>query len=155
MKTLTTILVLIVALASFAVAADKPNFSGDWKINVDKSAFGPMPPPSAFTRKIAHTDPALNIDEEQSGAQGDMKRSIKYSTDGKETTNDFMGQQMKSTAAWDGSKLVITTKGDFGGTEVKLVDTWSLSTDGKEFTDVLHIVSPQGEFDITFVLNKQ
>ena len=155
MKSLTTILVLIVALASFAVAADKPNFSGDWKINIDKSVFGPMPPPSSMTRKIAHTDPALSYDEAQSGAQGDLQRTVKYSTDGKETTNDFMGQPTKSTAAWDGSKLVITTKAEFGGTEVKLIDTWSLSTDGKEFTDVMHIVSPQGEFDITFVLNKQ
>jgi hypothetical protein len=154
MKTLTTILVLIVALSSFAVAADKPNFSGDWKINIDKSNFGPAPPPSSLTRKIVHTDPALTIDEAQSGPQGDMQRAIKYTTDGKECTNEFMGQPVKSTLAWDGKKLVITSKADFGGTEVKLIDTWSLSDDGKETTDVLHIVSPQGEFDITYVLNK-
>jgi hypothetical protein len=155
MKRILTILVLVAALAALGMAADKPNFSGDWSINVDKSAFGPMPPPSSLTRKIAHTDPAVTVDEAQSGAQGDMKRTVKYSTDGKETSNDFMGQSMKSTAAWDGSKLVITTKGDFGGTEVKLIDTWSLSGDGKELTDVMHIVSPQGEFDITFVLGKK
>ncbi len=155
MKKITTFVLLVAALASLAVAADKPNFSGDWKIDNDKSNFGPMPPPSSLTRKIKHDDPAVAVDEASSGAQGDMNRSVKYDTSGKETTNDFMGTQTKSTAAWDGAKLVITTKADFGGAEVKLIDTWSLSTDGKVWTDVLHIASPQGEFDITYVLNKQ
>ena len=155
MKKFTTILLPIMALASFALAADKPSFSGDWKINIEKSNFGPMPPPSVLTRKIVHADPALTIDEAQSGPQGDMKRTIKYTTDGKEATNEMMGQPVKSTAVWDGKKLVITSKADFGGNEIKLIDTWSLSDDGKETTDVLHIVSPQGEFDITYVLSKQ
>jgi len=155
MKKFTTMLLLIVALASFAVAADKPNFSGEWKINIDKSNFGPMPPPSSMTRKVAHEDPSLTIDEAQSGAQGDMKTTSKYTTDGKESTNEMMGQPVKGTAAWDGKKLVITRKADFGGNEIKIVNTWSLSDDGKETTDLMHIVSPQGEFDITFVLSKQ
>jgi hypothetical protein len=155
MKKITILVLLIAVLASFAVAADKPNFSGSWKVDNDKSNFGPMPPPSALTRKITHADPAITVDEASSGPQGDLNRTVKYDTSGKETTNDFMGTATKSTSAWDGAKLVITTKADFGGTEIKLVDTWSLSGDGKVFTDVLHIASPQGEFDITYVLNKQ
>lgn len=154
MKKITTFVLLVAAMATFALAADKPNFSGDWKIDNDKSNFGPMPPPSSMVRKIKHADPAVTVDEASSGAQGDQNRSSKYDTSGKETSNDMMGTAAKSTAAWDGSKLVITTKADFGGTEVKLVDTWSLSADGKVLTDVMHIVSPQGEIDITFVLNK-
>ena len=155
MKKITTFVLLVAALASFAVAADKPNFSGDWKIDNDKSNFGPMPPPNSLTRKITHADPAVTMDEAASGAQGDQKRTVKYDTSGKETSNEMMGTATKSTAVWDGAKLVITTKADFGGTEIKLVDTWSLSADGKVWTDVLHIVSPQGEFDITYVLTKQ
>jgi len=91
------------------VAADKPNFSGDWKIDNDKSNFGPMPPPNSLTRKITHADPAVTMDEAASGPQGDQKRTVKYDTTGKETTNEMMGQATKSTAVWDGAKLVITT----------------------------------------------
>src|SRR5258706_12604971 len=118
MKKITTFVLLVAALASLAVAADKPNFSGDWKIDNDKSNFGPMPPPSSLTRKIKHDDPAVAVDEASSGAQGDMNRSVKYDTSGKETTNDFMGTPTKSTAAWDGAKLGITTKASFGVAQV-------------------------------------
>jgi len=81
--------------------------------------------------------------------------SMKYSTDGKETTNDMMGNPLKTTAKWDGSALVINGKADFGGAEITLTDKWTLSDDGKVLTDAMHIESPQGAFDITYVLNKK
>jgi hypothetical protein len=155
MKTLMKAVFVLAAIASLAMAADKPNFSGNWKLDIDKSTFGPIPPPTSMTRKIDHSDPAVTVEEAMSGAQGDQNSTRKYATDGKETTNQFMGQDVKSTGVWDGSALKLTTKADFGGTEVTLVDKWTLSDDGKVFTDVLHIVSPQGEFDITYILNKQ
>jgi hypothetical protein len=155
MKTLMKVVFAVAAVASLGIAADKPNFSGDWKLDADKSNFGPMPPPTSMTRKIDHTDPALTVTQAMSGPQGDQNATMKYATDGKETTNNFMGQDVKSTGKWDGPAVVITTKADFGGTEVTLVDKWTLSDDGKVMTDLLHIVSPQGEFDITYVMNKQ
>lgn len=146
--------VLAIAAAALAMAADKPNFSGDWKLDTDKSTFGPMPPPSSMTRKVEHNDPSLNLVEARSGPQGDQNLTFKYSTDGKETTNELMGNQVKSTAAWDGSTLVINMKADFGGNEIKLTDKWTLSEDGKVLTDAQHIVAPQGEIDITYVMKK-
>src|SRR5260370_23828026 len=92
----------IAALASLAMAADKPNFTGSWKLDPDKSTFGPIPPPSSMTRKIDHTDPALNLTEDRSGPQGDQTLVFKYSTDGKETTNELMGNPVKATAACAG-----------------------------------------------------
>jgi len=145
----------IAALASLAMAADKPNFTGSWKLDPDKSTFGPMPPPSSMTRKIEHTEPALNLTEERSGPQGDQSLVFKYSTDGKETTNELMGNPVKAVAVWDGGALVINMKADFGGNEIKLTDKWTLSEDGKTFTDAQHIVAPQGELDITYVMKKQ
>ena len=155
MKTLFKVPILVAVLATFAAAADKPDFSGAWKLDPDKSNFGPMPAPDKMERKVSHKDPSLSVDESRSGAQGDMAMSFKYTTDGKESTNSFMGQDMKSTAAWDGSALVINSKADFGGAEVKITSKWSLSADGKVLTDAWHIVSPQGEVDLVFVMNKQ
>ena len=155
MKTLINVIPMLAALSMLATAADKPNFSGDWTMDADKSTFGPMPPPTSMTRKVTHEDPSVTVVQAQSGPQGDQNTTLKYLTDGKETTNNFMGQDVKSNGKWEGEKLVFTTKADFGGAEVKLVDTWSLSADGKVLTDILHIVSPQGEFDITYVLNKK
>jgi hypothetical protein len=156
MKTILTILVVMMAVSMTGFAADKPNFSGEWTLDASKSEFGPMPPPSSMTRKVDHNDPNLTYTQSVVGSpQGDQTTTMKYSTDGKETTNDMMGNALKTVAKWDGNALVINGKVDFGGTEITLSDKWTLSEDGKVLTDALHIDSPQGAFDITYVLNKK
>jgi len=155
MKKLMSTLFVIAAAANMAVAGDKPDFSGNWKMDADKSVFGPMPPPTSMTCKITHKDPDLSIEQQQSGAQGDQTMMFKYSTDGKETTNSLMGNDVKSKAAWDGKVLVVKSSLDAGGTEVKLTSKYSLSDDGKTLTQALSISAPQGDFDMTYVLVKQ
>jgi hypothetical protein len=155
MKKLMSTLFVIAAATGMALAADKPDFSGSWKMDADKSTFGPIPPPTAMTRKIVHSDPALSVEEARSGAQGDMNTTMKYSTDGKETTNSMMGNDVKSKAVWEGKTLVITSAANFGGADVKLTDKWALADDGKTLTDVVSISAPQGDFEMTFVLVKQ
>jgi hypothetical protein len=155
MKKLMSTLFVIAAAAGMAMAADKPDFSGSWKMDADKSTFGPMPPPTSMTCKISHKDPDLSIEQSQSGAQGDQTMSFKYSTDGKETTNSLMGNDVKSKAAWEGKVLVVKSSLDAGGTEVKLTSKYSLSDDGKTLTQALSISAPQGDFDLTYVLVKQ
>src|SRR5258706_9240609 len=110
MKKITTFVLLVAALASLAVAADKPNFSGDWKIDNDKSNFGPMPPPSSLTRKIKHDDPAVAVGESRAGARGGLNRRGKDDTSRMENTKHFLGTPSYSNAAWDGGKPVSTTQ---------------------------------------------
>jgi hypothetical protein len=146
----------VAVLATLAIAADKPNFSGEWALDLDKSNFGPMGGPASMTRKIDHTDPDLNVTQTSTGGpQGDQTVSLKYSTDGKETTNQLMGTPAKTTASWDGGALVIKMSIDAGGTEILLTQRVTLSDDGKVMTDASHIVTPQGEFDMTQVFNKK
>jgi hypothetical protein len=146
----------ITAFATLALAADKPNFSGDWSLDVDKSNFGPMPGPATMTRKVDHSDPAMKVTEATTGGpQGDQTLTMNYSTDGKETTNELMGAPVKATASWDGSALMIKMAANFGGTDITITDKWTLSADGKVLTDLRHLVIPQGEFDITYVMAKK
>jgi hypothetical protein len=153
MKQLLCTLFVITAAANVGVAADKPDFSGTWKLDLEKSAFGPMPPPASLTRTIDRKGPDITVQQAMTGP--DMNVTLKYSTDGKETANSFMGTDFKSKAAWEGKALVIHNVVDAGGTEVKSTDKWTLSDDGKTFTDVLSISSPDGEFEITHVLTRQ
>ncbi len=147
---------LAVAILSSTALADKPNFSGEWSLNIDKSNLGPMPPPTSMTRKVDHADPALSFTEAVVGSpQGDQTVTIKVTTDGKESTNQMMGNPAKTTASWQGNTLVINMSMDFQGTEIKLTDKWELAEDGKTLTDNRHVVIPQGEFDITYILNKK
>lgn len=155
MKTLMSTLLVIAAASNMALAGDKPDFSGTWKLDPDKSVFGPLPPPSSLISKIKHNDPELVIETTQDGPQGEQTSTAKYSTDGTETSNSMQGNEVKSKAAWDGKTLVINSNLDAGGAQVKLVSKYSLSEDGKTLTNALSISAPQGDFDLTFVLVKQ
>ena len=151
MRKLMSTLFVIMAAASVAMAADKPDFTGDWKMDADKSSFGQMPPPASILAKIDHKDPALSI----TTTQNDQTQTFKYSTDGKETTNSMMGNEMKSKAVWEGKTLVIASVANMGGVDLKVDSKYSLSDDGKTLTQALKIAAPQGEFEMSIVLVKQ
>lgn len=141
--------------ASLACAADKPNFSGGWKLNSGKSDFGMMPAPDKLERTIKHTDPKMNINSVSVGAQGEQKSESNYTTDGKDSMNTVRGAEVKSVAAWEGDVLVIKSKREAQGMEITVVENWSLSADGKVLTVLNKIGTPQGDFEMKTVMDKQ
>jgi hypothetical protein len=144
----------VLALAALPVLA-KPNFSGDWKLNVSKSSFGQMPAPSSMTNKITHEDPKLTSHVKQSGEMGDFEFDSNYTTDGKECSNEMFGNPLKSTLKWDGDTLLIDTKGKFGDNDFTGQDKWTLSDDGKTLTIVRLFKSSMGEGEQKLVFEKQ
>lgn len=155
MKSLYIGLFAIAAVSSVA-AADKPNFSGDWKLNAAKSKFGPVPAPVTYTRKVTHAEPTLTIEDTQTGSPlGDQHDTRTYTTDGKEISFQSNGADVKASATWDGDALQISSKASVQGTDIVFKDKLSLDGDGKTLTDNLHIATPQGELDITLVFDKQ
>ena len=149
-KCFTVVALLAMTVAAYAAA---PNFSGEWKLNLSKSDYGPIAQfaPEFMIRTIKHDDPALHISTHQKGAQGEVTTELTYTTDGKQAEN----KGSKGTAKWDGEKLVVDSVRDFQGNELKTHDVWSLSADGKAMTVHSHLATPQGEFDILFVFDKQ
>lgn len=118
----------VIAAAVLAVAtvafAQKPDFSGTWQIDPEASGMagggggrmggGPM--------TVKQTADTLTVER----SMGGNTMTTTYKLDGTESTNQMMGRggsmEAKSTAKWDGNKLVITTKvGDNENTQ-----TWSL-----------------------------
>lgn len=148
--------VALLALAFGLLQAQaKPNFSGTWKLNTAKSDFGAMPAPDSRTDTITHEDPDLKDTFTQAGQMGEVTAEMKYSTDGKETTNSVRGNEIKSTAKWEGDELAIAGKASLNGADVTLSDRWSLSADGKTLTIQRHVNSPMGDTDQKIVLEKQ
>jgi hypothetical protein len=145
--------IVTVALLAGGQSAAKPNFSGEWKMNIAKSDFGQLPPPTFITRTITHVEPALTIVEEQQSQIGDQKATRKYVTDGSETTFDANGAVVKSSAAWTENTLVVISTVDLIG--VTFNDKMSLSADGKTMTSQIRITSDQGNVDLTVVFDRQ
>jgi hypothetical protein len=146
------------ALAIFATvvsAQDKPNFSGTWKMNANKSDFGPLPAPSAATRTVEHTDPDMKIKSTQTTDNGEQTSEVAYKTDGSEFTMKRRNMEIKATGKWEGSKLVVKSKFEAQGMEISSAESWSLSADGKELHIITALGTPQGDFEMKLVMEKQ
>jgi hypothetical protein len=148
------ILLSLLLCSAAALAADKPDFSGTWKLNVDKSDFGPMPKPEKVEYILEHKDPELIVKTKAVTQSGEVTNESKILTDGTEFTNDLRGQQITGTAKWEGKTLVVTRKTTMQGTDLTLVQRWTLSEDGKSITQDVSITTANGELKQKVVLEK-
>jgi hypothetical protein len=136
--------------------AEKPNFSGVWKLNNAKSDFGPMPSgPDKFERTIDHKDPKLKMTTVQAFQGQERSNDVEYTIDGQEKTVETPMGAMQVTPAWKGDNLEITVKREIQGNQIKSVELWTLSEDGKVLTVKTDISTPQGDFSLKFVMDKQ
>jgi hypothetical protein len=145
---------LAVNAALHAVAA--PNFTGAWKLNLSRSAYGQFPAPASMVRTILQDGNSLSMTTLQKGAQGEVTTNLKYTLDGKPVTNTTGTGDSKSIARWDAAHLVIETSRTVQGAELKSTETWDLSSDGRSLTIETHLTLPQqGEFVVKQVFDKQ
>ena len=148
----------VLALAGVAVAQDekRPNFTGTWKMNPEKSDYGRLPKPTKFDRKIVHADPSVNLTSTFGTPQGEVVTEFKYSTDGKESSNSVRGTEVKSIGKWEGPTLVINSKrGAANGVEITTAERWTLSEDGKSMMVHTTIVTPKDETKTLVFYDKQ
>jgi len=159
--TLTTAL-LASAVIGPAAAQGKPDFSGSWKLNVEKSdpmggmgggggSGGMAMAPITITQK----DGKLSIESKR----GEQVTTAVYNLDGSESTNTTMRGESKSKVSWDGNSLVITSESTFNGANgpmsVTSKEVRSLSADGKIMTVVRTSQTPNGEMTRKTVFDKQ
>ena len=122
--------VLTLVLSTAAGAQSRPSFTGKWTLVTDPNApAGRGRLGQDFT--VAQDDKTLTTSTE------DPQRTdlnAVYNLDGSETRRSISaGSQtveLSSTAKWNGPKLVIVTKTDFGGKSSEMTQTWSLDSAG-------------------------
>jgi hypothetical protein len=124
------VMVLAVALAGLSYAQAKPDFSGKWTPQVDPNAAagggggrggmggGPM--------TVKQTATELTVER----TMGDQTMASTYKLDGSETVNKTQRGESKSTAKFDGAKLVIKTNQEGPNGPMETTQTWSIA-DGK------------------------
>jgi len=106
----------------------KPDFTGKWKAeSLTKEAGEPPIPPGAEKEinEIDHKDPEFKIIRSYEGL--DRVIELRFTIDGKESTITVeSGSTIKSKAAWDGKRLIITAG--------ELKETWDMDDDRKTLT---------------------
>jgi hypothetical protein len=156
-------MIVVVLAASVAPAQDKTNFSGNWKLNVAKSEFGPVPPPTSQTQLIEQKDNDFTCTFDSDSDNGKEHAVLTFTADGKQVVvpadspNAHQGQfnLQKIQADWVGPSLVVTETGVYSGMDVLSKRTYSLSPDGKVLTITVHLTLSMGDLDLKWIYDKQ
>jgi hypothetical protein len=151
MGAMLMIAALITLCLSIAGAQNKPDLSGVWKMNRSKSQFS-NGGPETVTIKIDHKDPSYA--ESLTIGEGGEERTFetKYTTDGKEGSQEVMGRTAQTSAKWEGETLLINWKTEDRFFSRKV----TLSADGKTMTVVVRQSGSDGQEKVdTVVFEKQ
>lgn len=146
---------LAAAIMLAATCFGSPNFTGEWKLNLAKSKYGPIPPPVEVTRRIILDGMKLWMQTNQKSPQKESTSELRYTTDGKPCVNKLANGDATGAAHWDGDALIIESSQQNGPQELKSREAWTLSSDGKTLTILTHLTLPQGGIDVTQVFEKQ
>ena len=130
--------------------AASPNFSGHWKLNVEKSK---LDDPYQEERTVDHKDPDLTVSLKAVSDGEEEKSTAKYRTDRKETRNMLDGDPLFTTAHWDGDALVFESQIISDTDTIEFHDRWTLSSDGKLLTVTRKQKVGRDERDLVFVFD--
>jgi hypothetical protein len=129
---LVALLAVALAVPSMAMAQAKPNFSGKWVQDMDKSdpmggGGGGRGPAGPATLTYTQTATELTIERE---TQNGVQKTV-YKLDGSPSENaGGRGDAVTSKTTWDGSKLVTKYSRTMGENTVEVTETRSIEADG-------------------------
>lgn len=146
---------LLAFLPAFAAPAAKPDFTGEWTINLSRSEFANQPAPKKMVEKIIHKEPTLLVNvSEVSPLDQEVKQQAKYVTDGKETTNNILGNTVHATATWEGNELLIHSWSVIAGRTLDSKERWKLSEGAATLIVQRHFEGLAGKLDQVIVFDK-
>jgi hypothetical protein len=155
--------VLLLALIAMAAAVEaqtaaKPNLSGTWVFNAQKSALK-VPAPSSMQLTIVQNDPQVQLARTQVYGDQSFKWDLDIVADGqKEVVQNSPAYTANVRAYWQGNALVVDQKITApDGTKATDQIAYSLSGDGKMLEAVEHeaTVGAKGATTNKWVYEKQ
>jgi hypothetical protein len=145
--------------AAAADSARRPDFSGTWKLDMEKSQFGKIPggEPRERADVIVHHDPQLTqtLHLLLAGATRRDTTVYRYTTDGATAVNTVDHRDITAQVRWRGDTLSLESKANFVVFTTTLSERWVLSRDGATLTMLRHVTYPMGQGDQTLVFEKQ
>lgn len=127
-------LVVVALLTALSFAADPPNFSGIWKIDPQKSDWGPQPAPLQVQYVIRHVGATIAFNYT---LDGNTSRVDIVPDNEERVTNTTEETAVWTRAHWSGNVLVLEARerkrfGTQGASGPSWTSKWTLSEDGKE-----------------------
>ena len=127
-------MVLLAIAVSVSSSSGRPNFTGFWRANLEKSALRGRPVKELLV-KIEHKEPKIVQEILVGYSNGDEESmSFKFETTGEESNYSLRGGAGQTRARWEGAELVIESVLKAGEREFLFRDHWSLSNDAQTLT---------------------
>ncbi len=136
-------------------ASTKPDFTGKWRFNPEKSRLQiPTPTDSRFA--IEHREPDFHLTRTLVfGDQGNTL-SLDFTTDGKETMKELGGgMQARIRAYWEGPVLVVDSTISAPGTTGSNLVRYALEGQGRTFVARESFRSATQNYDNLWVFDRQ
>lgn len=131
----------------------KPDFSGTWRFNPEKSALQ-IPAPDATIFVIDHREPMLRITRTHTVGGKSDTFTLDLTTDGKETALDRGDLQLRARVYWDGDVLVFDSQVTRGGQEGTNVVRYTLAPDLGSFVAEERFRSKELNYDNKWVMER-
>lgn len=125
MKRSLSTMLIVLFVAAAAIAQDKPDFSGTWKLAGDA--------PDQFTpTQIVVGKDATLLTVTITGQMGEFKTTYKLDGTAGSSPLDFQGNTIDRTTkmAWNDNKLTLTAASDMGGQAFEVKSVVSSGPDG-------------------------
>src|SRR5215469_759506 len=150
----TMAIYLMVFLAMAGAAQSRPDFSGTWKQNMEKS-----PTKSSwlksYVNKIEFQDANLKVTTTTVGDRGERTYDRTYVIGKEQNSQDREGDQFTTNVKWEGNTLVFETVEKERDAVLTSKEVWTLSDNGKTLIKNIHRSGPRGDSDQTYVLERQ
>jgi hypothetical protein len=148
----------ILFLASVALTGiedpQKPNFSGTWKFNPEKSKLQ-IPVPTSSTFRLDHREPEFHLSRTHVYDGKSDTWGVDLTTDGKEVIQESADQTIHIRLYWEGNDLIFDSKIVMKDREATNVVRYHLSEDGKIFTATERFRGPRLKYDNIWVFDKE
>ena len=143
----------------------KPNFTGDWTLDREKSEMGEPGPGGGGGRgrgmgmgsfSITHEGDVLALKRKVEFQGEERTFESRHTTDGKENANEgFRGSSINSKTRWEGTKLVTESVMETPNGTRETKEVRSLSADGKTMSVEITSKGGFGEGTRKLVYNKK
>ena len=150
-------LVVWCVLLATCWAADTPNFSGIWKVDIAKSDYGPQTPPQSAEYVVRHVGATISFNYTQDGKTA----RIDLTPDNEERITSTTEETAVWTRSyWSGTVLIIESRerkryGKQESVGMGWTSRWSLSDDGQQLLIERKIHTVDGDIDQHVVCEKQ
>ena len=145
-----------VLLAALIVSAapPRPNFSGTWKVNFQKSVLEITAPDSTLF-VVEHNEPRFHLARTHVSKGKSDTFSIDLTTDGKEVIRKEGNRTDYSRAYWEGDVLVFSTRIVMGDKEATNLVRYAMAKDAQSFTAMERFRGPKLQYDNIWVMERQ